>query len=106
MLEPVGRIDVLFNNAIYKGVGTLDRIADLTPESMLNMFTGNFVHQVLLIQAVLPHMLEHGGGTIINMVSGSAKLDPPARPGGRLGDPLLGVEGGVRRVAGGSTPST
>ena len=81
VLEEWGRIDVLFNNAIYKGVGTLDQVADLTSESMIDMFTGNFIHQVLLIQAVLPHMLERGSGTIIDMVSGSARLDPPAPPG-------------------------
>ena len=43
VLEEWGRIDVLFNNAIYKGVGTLDKVADLTSESMMNMFTGNFI---------------------------------------------------------------
>jgi NAD(P)-dependent dehydrogenase (short-subunit alcohol dehydrogenase family) len=102
VLEQWGRIDVLFNNAIYKGVGTLDRIADLTPESMLDMFTGNFVHQVLLIQAVLPHMLERGRGTIIDMVSGSARLDPQAPPGeGGWGILYSGSKAAFARVAGG-----
>jgi len=97
-----GRIDVLFNNAIYKGVGTLDRVGDLTPESMLDMFTGNFVHQVLLIQAVLPHMLERGRGTIIDMVSGSARLDPQAPPGeGGWGILYSGSKAAFARVAGG-----
>jgi NAD(P)-dependent dehydrogenase (short-subunit alcohol dehydrogenase family) len=102
VIDEWGRIDVLFNNAIYQGVGTLDRVADLTSESMLNTFTGNFVHQVLLIQAVLPHMVEHGGGTIINMVSGSAKLDPPAPPGeGGWGILYSGSKAAFGRVAGG-----
>jgi NAD(P)-dependent dehydrogenase (short-subunit alcohol dehydrogenase family) len=102
VLDQWGRIDVLFNNAIYQGVGTLDRIADLTPESMMNTFTGNFVHQVLLIQAALPHMLERGGGTIINMVSGSAKLDPPGPPGaGGWGILYAGSKAAFGRVAGG-----
>ena len=93
---------MLFNNAIYKGVGTLDRVADLTPESMLDMFTGNFVHQVLLIQAVLPHMLERGRGTIIDMVSGSARLDPQAPPGeGGWGILYSGSKAAFARVAGG-----
>jgi NAD(P)-dependent dehydrogenase (short-subunit alcohol dehydrogenase family) len=102
VMDEWGRIDVLFNNAIYKGVGTLDRVTDLTPESMLNMFTGNFVHQVLLIQAVLPHMLERGGGTIIDMVSGSARLDPPGPPGeGGWGILYSASKAAFGRVAGG-----
>jgi NAD(P)-dependent dehydrogenase (short-subunit alcohol dehydrogenase family) len=101
-LEAWGRIDVLFNNAIYQGLGTLDRVADLTSESMLNAFVGNFVHQVLLIQAVLPHMLERGRGTIVNMVSGSSRLDPPGPPGeGGWGILYSGSKAAFGRVAGG-----
>src|SRR6478735_3466412 len=102
VLEEWGRIDVLFNNAIYKGVGTLDKVADLTSESMMKMFTGNFINQVLLIQAVLPHMLERGRGTIIDMVSGSARLDPPA-PAGEGGWGILysASKAAFGRVAGG-----
>ena len=77
VLEAWGRIDVLYNNAIFRGVGTLDRIADLTMDSMTALMAGNFMHQILLIQQVLPHMVDRGTGTIINMVSGSARLDPP-----------------------------
>ena len=102
VLQEWGRIDVLFNNAIYKGVGTLDKVADLTSESMMNMFTGNFINQVLLIQAVLPRMLERGRGTIIDMVSGSARLDPPA-PAGEGGWGILysASKAAFGRVAGG-----
>jgi NAD(P)-dependent dehydrogenase (short-subunit alcohol dehydrogenase family) len=102
VLEEWGRIDVLFNNAIYKGVGTLDKVADLTSESMMNMFTGNFINQVLLIQAVLPHMVQRGSGTIIDMVSGSARLDPPA-PAGEGGWGILysASKAAFGRVAGG-----
>jgi NAD(P)-dependent dehydrogenase (short-subunit alcohol dehydrogenase family) len=102
VLDQWGRIDVLFNNAIFKGVGTLDRVADLTPESMMNMFTGNFINQVLLIQAVLPHMLERGSGTIIDMVSGSGRLDPPGPPGeGGWGILYSASKAAFGRVAGG-----
>jgi NAD(P)-dependent dehydrogenase (short-subunit alcohol dehydrogenase family) len=102
VIDEWGRIDVLFNNAIYQGVGTGDRVADLTAEGMLNTFTGNFVHQVLLIQAVLPHLLARGGGTIVNMVSGSARLDPPAPAGeGGWGIAYSGSKAASGRVAGG-----
>jgi NAD(P)-dependent dehydrogenase (short-subunit alcohol dehydrogenase family) len=102
VLEEWGRIDVLFNNAIFKGVGTLDKVADLTSESMMNMFTGNFINQVRLIQAVLPHMIERGNGTVINMVSGSARLDPPAPAGdGGWGILYSASKAAFGRVAGG-----
>ncbi len=97
-----GRIDVLFNNAIFRGVGTLDRIADLTVESMTNLLAGNFMHQILLIQEVLPHMLAAGGGTIIDMVSGSARLDPAGPPGeGGWGILYSASKAAFGRVAGG-----
>jgi NAD(P)-dependent dehydrogenase (short-subunit alcohol dehydrogenase family) len=102
VLEEWGRIDVLFNNAIYRGVGSLDRIEDLTVESMTAMFTGNFMHQILLIQAVLPHMRERGSGIIIDMVSGSARHDPPGPPGeGGWGILYSGSKAAFGRVAGG-----
>jgi NAD(P)-dependent dehydrogenase (short-subunit alcohol dehydrogenase family) len=97
-----GRIDVLFNNAIFRGVGTLDRITDLTVESMTNLLAGNFMNQVLLIQQVIPHMLAAGGGTIIDMVSGSARLDPAGPPGeGGWGILYSASKAAFGRVAGG-----
>ncbi len=102
VMDEWGRIDVLFNNAIFRGVGTLDRIADLTVESMTNLLAGNFMHQILLIQQVLPHMLAAGGGTIIDMVSGSARLDPIAPPGeGGWGILYSASKAAFGRVAGG-----
>lgn len=97
-----GRIDVLFNNAIFRGVGTLDRIADLTVESMTNLLAGNFMNQILLIQQVIPHMLAAGGGTVIDMVSGSARLDPAGPPGeGGWGILYSASKAAFGRVAGG-----
>ena len=102
VLDAWGRIDVLYNNAIFRGVGTLDRITDLTMESMTALMAGNFMHQILLIQQVLPHMVDRGTGTIINMVSGSARLDPPGPPGeGGWGILYSASKAAFARVAGG-----
>jgi NAD(P)-dependent dehydrogenase (short-subunit alcohol dehydrogenase family) len=102
VLEQWGRIDVLVNNAIYQGLGTMDRVLDLTADSMTRLVLGNYVHQVLLIQAVLPHMLERGSGRVVNMVSGSARLDPPAPPGeGGWGIAYSASKAAFARVAGG-----
>jgi len=102
VLEAWGRTDVLYNNAIFRGVGTLDRISDLTMDSMTALMVGNFMHQILLIQQVLPHMVERGSGSIINMVSGSARLDPPGPPGdGGWGILYSASMAAFARVAGG-----
>lgn len=97
-----GRIDVLFNNGVFAGGATMDRILDLTPDSMLQLMRGNYAHQVLLIQQVLPHMLERGSGRIVNMVSGSARLDPIAPAGaGGWGIGYSASKAAFARVAGG-----
>ena len=84
VLDAWGRIDVLVNNAIIGGGASMDRVLDLTAESMTKLFTGNVVHQVLLTQQVIPAMLEQGDGVIVDMVSASARIDPiaPAGEGG------------------------
>ena len=102
VLAEWGRIDVLFNNAIYQGGATMDRLLDLTPDAMVDLVRGNYAHQVLLTQQVLPHMLERGSGRVINMVSGSARHDPigPAGEGG-WGIAYSASKAAFGRVAGG-----
>jgi NAD(P)-dependent dehydrogenase (short-subunit alcohol dehydrogenase family) len=85
VLAEWGRVDVLVNNAILQAGASMDRILDLTAESMSRLVTANYVHQVLLTQQVVPHMVERG----------SARPAGPRRRR-RLGHRLLGVEGGLR----------
>lgn len=102
VLAEWGRIDVLFNNAIFQGVGAMDRIMDLTDAALHDLLRGNMIHQILLIQQVLPHMLERGSGRIIDMVSGSARHDPPGPPGeGGWGIAYSASKAAFGRVAGG-----
>jgi NAD(P)-dependent dehydrogenase (short-subunit alcohol dehydrogenase family) len=69
---------------------------------MTNLLAGNFMNQILLIQQVIPHMLAAGGGTIIDMVSGSARLDPAGPPGeGGWGILYSASKAAFGRVAGG-----
>jgi NAD(P)-dependent dehydrogenase (short-subunit alcohol dehydrogenase family) len=84
VLDEWGRIDVLVNNAILVAGPSMDRILDLTAESMTRLVVANYVHQVILTQQVIPGMVERGAGRILNMVSGSARIDPraPAGAGG------------------------
>jgi NAD(P)-dependent dehydrogenase (short-subunit alcohol dehydrogenase family) len=78
-VERFGRLDVLVNNAIYQGPGTLARFADLTEGQLSALFQGNVFAQLALIRAALPYLRQ--GGTIINLVSGAGRLEPPAKVG-------------------------
>jgi NAD(P)-dependent dehydrogenase (short-subunit alcohol dehydrogenase family) len=76
-----GRVDVLFNNAIYQGPGTMDRILDLPIELAERCLVGDYLHPLLLIQLLLPQMLERGEGRLVNMLSEAAFTTPPAPAG-------------------------
>jgi NAD(P)-dependent dehydrogenase (short-subunit alcohol dehydrogenase family) len=79
-----GRLDVLVNNAIYQGPGPMERLGDLSIDDAETTMRADYLHQLLLIQRVLPTMIGGGGGSIVNLSSGTAYLDPPA-PTGRGG---------------------
>jgi NAD(P)-dependent dehydrogenase (short-subunit alcohol dehydrogenase family) len=102
VLAEWGRIDVLCNNGLYRGPGTMDRILDLRMDDLAALVRGNVSHQIRLIQLVLPRMLEQGAGRIVNMVSGSARHDPPGPAGdGGWGIAYSGSKAALGRVAGG-----
>jgi NAD(P)-dependent dehydrogenase (short-subunit alcohol dehydrogenase family) len=83
-LAAFGRVDVLVNNAIYQGPGTMDRVLDLPLELAERCLLGDYLHPLLLTQRVLPGMLERGEGRLVNMLSEAAFTTPPA-PAGRGG---------------------
>lgn len=76
--ERFGAVDVLVNNAIYQGPGTQTLFEDLDLDDLRRVFEGNVVSQLAIVRIVLPAMVERGGGTIVNVVSGTALADPPA----------------------------
>jgi NAD(P)-dependent dehydrogenase (short-subunit alcohol dehydrogenase family) len=80
-LDAWGRVDVLANNAIYQGPGTMDRILDLPLELAERCLVGDYLHPLLLIQLLLPQMLERGRGRVVNMLSEAAFTTPPAPAG-------------------------
>ncbi len=99
-LERWGRLDVLVNNAIYQGTGPMERLLDLSIDDAETMVRADYLHQLVLIQAVLPHMLERGSGCIVNMSSGSAHLDPPGPAGeGGWGVGYAAAKAAFTRVA-------
>jgi NAD(P)-dependent dehydrogenase (short-subunit alcohol dehydrogenase family) len=80
-LAEAGQVDVLVNNAIYQGPGTMDRILDLPLELAERCLVGDYLHPLLLIQLLLPQMLERGRGRLVNMLSEAAFTTPPAPAG-------------------------
>lgn len=76
-----GPIELLVNNGIYQGPGTMDHFLELRLEDVEKIYQGNVLSQILLIQRVLPGMLARAGGTIVNLVSASGMSDPPAPAG-------------------------
>jgi NAD(P)-dependent dehydrogenase (short-subunit alcohol dehydrogenase family) len=66
-----GRIDILVNNAgIFPGTATLE----LDEETFTDVIDVNVRGPVFLTQALLPPMLEHGAGVVINMGSWVAQV--------------------------------
>jgi len=61
-----GRIDILVNNAAVDPEGT---VLDMTEEDWRKTIDTNLTGPFLMMKAVLPHMIEAGGGVIINMSS-------------------------------------
>ncbi len=67
--EHTGRIDVVVNNA---GVGYRAALTDTSTTQWDTTFDLNVRAPFLLCRAVIPHMLAHGGGTIVNVASAAA----------------------------------
>jgi meso-butanediol dehydrogenase / (S,S)-butanediol dehydrogenase / diacetyl reductase len=68
-IERLGRVDLLVTSA---GIGFRAPLADTTDEQYATMFDVNVRSVFLACRAVIPHMLEHGGGVIVNVASSLA----------------------------------
>lgn len=72
-----GRIDVLYNNGIYQGPGTMDPFMELEEDNLAKVFEGNFFAQLHLTRRILQHMRARQTGTVVNMTSNAGQHDPP-----------------------------
>src|SRR4051812_33046019 len=101
VLATAGGIDVLVNNAVDTGPGSMLSILDTTIEQFETKVQANYLSQLVLIKAVLPHMLDRGDGTIVNVTSHTATNDPPAPAGsGGWGLAYAASKAAMFRVAG------
>jgi NAD(P)-dependent dehydrogenase (short-subunit alcohol dehydrogenase family) len=81
MVGEWGGVDLLVNNAVDTGPGSMVPILELTVDQLEAKLDANVVAQLVLVKAVLPGMLGRGGGTIVNMTSHTATGDPPGPVG-------------------------
>ena len=77
VMERYGKIDVLVNNAVDRR--NMTSLANATREKLRDSAEVNLNGQILLSQAVIPYMIDQGGGSIIN-ISSMRGLDSPHFP--------------------------
>jgi NAD(P)-dependent dehydrogenase (short-subunit alcohol dehydrogenase family) len=100
-LAALGRIDVLVNNAVHSGPGSMTAFLDTPIAHFVTKVQANYLAQLVVIKSVLPSMLERGSGTIINVTSYSGTHDPTAPVGeGGWGLAYSASKGAFHRVAG------
>jgi NAD(P)-dependent dehydrogenase (short-subunit alcohol dehydrogenase family) len=65
-LEFGGKLDILVNNAAIEAMGS---VTQLSPDDWRKALDTNLTAPFLLMKEVIPHMIENGGGSIINIAS-------------------------------------
>jgi short-subunit dehydrogenase len=74
VLKHYGRIDILINNA---GRGYDADIENIDTEKFKELFQLDVLGPLVAMQEVIPIMKKHGGGSIINISSGTALINIP-----------------------------
>jgi len=69
-----GRLDVVVNNA---GIEVHGAVHLLTDTDLLRQFDTNVLGVVRVVRHAVPHMIEQGGGTIVNVGSIAGMVGPP-----------------------------
>lgn len=96
-----GRVDVVVNVAHYRGPGYDGGLLGTPLEVFGRTLTGDILAPVLILQKVVPGMVERGAGVVVQMSSFVAAQDPPGPPGrGGWGMPYAVGKGGFDRMAG------
>jgi len=75
-IKKLGRVHALINNA---GVSSQSLFHKQPIEDIPRLMQTNYFGYVMLTRLLINHMVDNGGGSVINMVSGSTLVDPPPR---------------------------
>lgn len=70
-LDIYGRIDILINNA---GISYVKKLIETTEEQWDSTLDINLKGSYLFCKAIVPHMIEHNYGVIVNVSSGAGKV--------------------------------
>lgn len=85
-IQEFGRVHVLVNNA---GWDRVEPFMENTPEIWEKIININFKAQLFVSRALLPHLIERGGGRIVNIASDAARV-------GSMGEAVYsGMKGAV-----------
>jgi NAD(P)-dependent dehydrogenase (short-subunit alcohol dehydrogenase family) len=101
VLAEWGGVDVVVNVAHYRGPGYDGGLLDVPLGVFEKTLTGDILAPILILQKVVPGMVERRSGTIVQMSSFVAAQNPPGPPGkGGWGMPYAVGKGGFDRIAG------
>ena len=74
----LGKLDILVNNAVNS---TSDRASTIPDDVILNHITTKVMGYIRCARESVPHMIEAGGGRIINIGGMAARNSSPTNPG-------------------------
>ncbi len=96
----LGHLDLLVNNAIYVGPGGNRRFLETEPDELVRRVFSNVTAQLLLTQRAVAHMVDRGGGLVLDITSAAGQITP-RRPVGEGGWTLsyAVTKAGFHRIA-------
>lgn len=101
VLSEWGGVDAVVNVAHYRGPGYDGGLLETPLDVFSKTLTGDILAPVLILQKIVPGMIERGRGTVVQMSSFVAAENPPGPPGrGGWGMPYAVGKGGFDRIAG------
>jgi NAD(P)-dependent dehydrogenase (short-subunit alcohol dehydrogenase family) len=71
-----GRCDVLCNIGVYQGPGGRQLLLEMPLNELALTLEADVIAPAMLCQRAIPHMLDNGGGVIVNMSSAVVFLNP------------------------------
>ena len=100
IVEALGHVDVVVNNAIYVGPAGLARFLDTPPGEIERRIFGNVTAQLLFTQPILAHLAQRGSGTVAFTTSAAGYAPVRRGPGDGGWAATYGIsKAGLNRIA-------